>query len=455
MKHGLIYWSFGSVIMLTIVVESIQVDERNENGMKSAVFLSPEFALEPGAVSNKFHYDIEFPRGHIAVKDFYAEVVDEFGKSVPLHETYLHHWLIVRYYRLKGVPVSKLNTNPGFQQSNFIVVGNSGICGGLVQYFGLGSETRRTETRVPDPYGIEVGNPLDIPPGYEEGWLLNVHAIDTRGAEDRLGCTECRCNLYNVTVDEYGRPVQPDYIGGLRCCYDQARCRVKEGFQGVKRSLFLKYNVTYLEWDNSIVPVQIYIFDVTDTWKNLNDSTRLGSGHHCQIEYRVDSCSAGSGACTDTRSVSVPFPTGGDVIYGAAHQHTGGAGSTLYGEDGRVICSSTPIYGEGDEPGNEAGYVVGMTTCYPRPGTVKIHEGEMLTLVSNYSGIQRHTGVMGLFYILVADSSPHQNSTMHSLMVEKVAIHNAVWIIPLLVSACVVAAYRRKRSDSYESILMS
>lgn len=75
-------------------------------------------------------------------------------------------------------------------------------------------------------------------------------------------------------------------------------------------------------------------------------------------------------------------------------------------QDGRVICSSIPTYGEGKEAGNEAGYIVGMSTCYPRPGSVKINDGETLILESNYSSIQWHTGVMGLFYILVADELP-------------------------------------------------
>lgn len=78
-----------------------------------------------------------------------------------------------------------------------------------------------------------------------------------------------------------------------------------------------------------------------------------------------------------------------------------------------MICSSNPMYGEGNEPGNEAGYIVGMSTCYPRPGSVKISSGETLTLVSNYSNAQRHTGVMGLFYILVAGSS-QPNTVVHA-----------------------------------------
>ncbi|RXH77922.1 hypothetical protein DVH24_039893 [Malus domestica] len=135
------------------------------------------------------------------------------------------------------------------------------------------------------------------------------------------------------------------------------------------------------------------------------------------VEYDVEeSCSANSDACIDSQSSMATMPTGGYVVYGVAHQHTGGIGSTLYGEvissstlinlDGRVLCSSIPIYGKGKEAGHEAGYIVGMSTCYPQPGSVKINDGETLTLVSNYSSAQTHTGVMDLFYILVADYLP-------------------------------------------------
>lgn len=72
-------------------------------------------------------------------------------------------------------------------------------------------------------------------------------------------------------------------------------------------------------------------------------------------------------------------------------------------QDGRLLCGSDPIYGDGGEvAGNESGYVVGMTTCYPRPGSVKVSDGEVLTLESDYNNTRGHTGLMGLFYILVA-----------------------------------------------------
>jgi hypothetical protein len=81
---------------------------------------------------------------------------------------------------------------------------------------------------------------------------------------DKRGCTECRCDLYNVTVDEYGRSIGKNYTGGLYCCYDQTQCKVKEGFNGGPRKLFLRYTVTWLDWSDAIVPVKVYIIDVTD-----------------------------------------------------------------------------------------------------------------------------------------------------------------------------------------------
>ncbi|XP_062091491.1 uncharacterized protein LOC133797566 [Humulus lupulus] len=369
--------------------------------MKSMVFRSPKFELEPGSVVNKFYYDVDFPRGHIALKSFYAEVVDEAGHSVPLHETYIHHWAIVRYYQPK-------DDNQKHNMSNITIARNSGICQDdiLGQYYGFGSETRKTSTFAPDPYGIEVGNPTEIPDGYEERWFLNVHAIDARGAVDRFGCTECRCDLYNISKDEYGRPLRSDYKGGLLCCYDQTQCRVRKGFQGVKRSLYLRYTVEWIDWTDSVLPLKIYILDVTDTWNGLNSAK-----HDCQTEYQVVESCKGTGVsrdrCIDTESTRVSIPTGGYVVYGVAHQHTGGAGSTLYGEDGRVICSSNPIYGKGNEAGNEAGYVVGMSTCYPKPGSVQILDGETLVLESKYNSTQSHTGVMGIFHIFVADQLPN------------------------------------------------
>ncbi|KAM3289932.1 hypothetical protein P3S67_018221 [Capsicum chacoense] len=394
-----------------------------------------------------FYYDIDFPKGHIALKSFDAEVVDEAGYLVPLHEIYLHHWVVVRYYHRKGVDVAKYHGNLGFHKSDFIIKRNSGICdGGLSQYFGLGSETRKTITYVPDPYGIEVGNPVEVPPGYEERWMLNVHAIDTRAAEDRLGCTECRCDLYNVSKDEYDRVIEPDYIGGLRCCYDETRCRVKDGFQGSRRSLYLKYTVKYIDWDASILPVKIYILDVTDTWKRTGKSIATVARHHCLIEYLVESCpaSVSNVDCSHTKKIPVTFPSGGDIIYGVAHQHTGGTGMALHGELGVRPVSVNLVVNRKDKLVYEAMAI----QCLPSK-----------TVIIDGINAQRHTGVMGLFYLLVAD---HQQSLIRSYIpqIEEIVIlHNAigalvVFGIALLVGAVVIYQRRNQREEGYKPILM-
>jgi hypothetical protein len=151
------------------------------------------------------------------------------------------------------------------------------------QYFGLGSETRGTPTDIPDPFGIEIGNPEEVPEGFEEIWMVNIHAIDTRAVEDKLWCTECKCDLYNVTVDEYWNAIRPNYKGGVLCCYEGTHCKLKEGFEGPKRSLYLKYTVKWVDWDDFIVPVKIYVIDVTDTLQPSDDSKGLDLYHDCQV----------------------------------------------------------------------------------------------------------------------------------------------------------------------------
>ncbi|CAA0811241.1 Unknown protein [Striga hermonthica] len=435
----------------------------NSIKVKTEVFLSPKIELEPGLVSNKYYVDIGFPRGHLAVKSFNAELVDEAGNPVPLHETYLHHWVLNRYYLLKDA-AQYYHTNLGSPLADVIPVNNSGPCDDVLkQYYGIGAETRKTATYVPDPYGVEVvklkiTNPTDIPEGYKEGWVLNVHAIDTRGARDRLGCTECRCNLYNVTAEK-------GYLGGLRCCRDGTRCEVGEGFHGVKKSLYLRYTVKYAEWNPStIVPVKIYLMDVTDVWTRGDDSGGVKGGRHdCVVEYDVDSCPAdvaNNGSCIHTKTATFSFPGGGDVIYGVGHQHAAATGTTLYGEGGRVICSSNPVYGQGNEPGDEAGYVVGMSTCYPTPGSVKISDGEILTLVSKYSNDQSHAGVMGLFYILVAHPSHQHKLSLHAQTqaFTTMMMSKFIWPIVLLgVALAVVVVFVLKGKtgggDGYEAMI--
>ncbi|KAG6410643.1 hypothetical protein SASPL_128708 [Salvia splendens] len=430
-----------AIIMITIlflVIHHQTTTMAATNVVKTEVFRSPEIVMEPGLVSNKNYFKVDFPGGHIGLKSFNAELVDERGDPVPLHQVYLHHWVLNRYF-------ARRNSSG---DNDLSIVRNSGICeNGLSQYFGVGAETRRTSTYIPHPYAIQVGDPATIPEGYEEGWVLNVHAIDTRGADDKMGCTECRCDLYGFS--EAG--------GGLHCCPDDGRCRLKQGFHGENKRIYLRYTVKYVEWDSSsILPVDIYILDVTDVWTKADQSKGIRATHHCKVEYGVESCGGGveKDGCVDTESVSFSFPVGGEVVYGVGHQHAGGVGTTLYGQGGRPICSSKPIYGEGNEAGNEVGFIVGMSTCYPTPDApVKISVGETLTLVSNYSSLESHTGVMALFYLLLAHTDPKPLPTLASKFT---MVPEFVWPVALLglVVIVIVVAWngRNGNSEGYEAI---
>lgn len=54
-----------------------------------------------------------------------------------------------------------------------------------------------------------------------------------------------------------------------------------------------------------------------------------------QVEYQVDPCDpeeVRNGECVHTKKASTAIPRGGDIVYGVAHQHSGGIGAALYGQ---------------------------------------------------------------------------------------------------------------------------
>lgn len=385
-------------------------------------FRSPSFTLGPGDVADKYMV-VDMPQGHIALRSFNTQVVNEDGVPVPLYETYLHHWVLHRFYD----PTS----SGGLRKPE--LASNNGICGSgqLTQLFGLGSETRLTDTEIPAPYGIVIGDPERVPAGYDEEWVLNVHAIDTRGTVDSRGCTECVCELYNVSVGYTGKPIPAGYEGGLDCCFDDTHCILRPEYSGPERVLYMEYYVSWVDMSDEVVPVTVYILDVTDGKKSIDEADT------CEVEYTVPKCPEGESNCIHKAENVNFFPVGGDVVYGVAHQHSGGIGSTLYNEDGTEICTSNPTYGNGTDPGDEAGYIVGMSTCYPTPGATKVRAGEKLRLVSSYSSDDRHTGVMGLFYLLIDESKappPPQDNHYSSWIVGSLTIIAAFALIGAIVS---------------------
>lgn len=143
-------------ILLALLI-LLPLQQASSNLVKTEVFVSPEMALGAGSVANKYYYGVGFPGGNIGVRSVNAELIDGGGNPVPLHEAYLHHWLLQRYYAPKNR-----------SRDDYRLIRNSGICDAAVtQYFGLRAETRRTATDIPHPYGIQVGDPAAIPSGTE------------------------------------------------------------------------------------------------------------------------------------------------------------------------------------------------------------------------------------------------------------------------------------------------
>jgi len=277
---------FSFSILLLLPNTSYSLYQNPINLIKTGTFVSESFEMEPGLIISKTFMDIEFPKGHIGVKSFDAELVDQEGNSIPSYETYLHHWFTIKYHQ--NVTMSH---NPKLiRPEDFIYLRNEGTCNDYIlpHYWGFGVESRGTTSKIPDPFAIEVGNPANIQNGYEEKWLLNIMVIDIRGAEDKKGCTECRCDLinlpkdfYNVTKDIHNQKLTPtNYKGVLFCCQDNVQCKLREDFQGPRRKVSLRYNISWVDWNEYQVPVKVYILDSTDKVRS-NGSQII---HDCQVD---------------------------------------------------------------------------------------------------------------------------------------------------------------------------
>jgi len=112
---------------------------------------------------------VPMPSGDYAVLGFSGEMVDCNNLSVPLDVLYNHHWLLKP---IRG-PTSHYNTPCPANSSQF------GSAVDFTYVFGVGAESRRTPTVVPDGYGYPV----------KEGtiWGANIHVS---AATVGLGC--CR-----------------------------------------------------------------------------------------------------------------------------------------------------------------------------------------------------------------------------------------------------------------------
>ena len=123
--NGVILLSFVYMFLSTTTCAMYSEDGFVKNNLKSTTFISEKFEIGPGKVAAKNFFDVEFPKGHVGVKSFDAELVDEEGNPVPLYEAYLHHWFAIKYHAKDW---NKLKIIPKNPLENATYIRNEGMC---------------------------------------------------------------------------------------------------------------------------------------------------------------------------------------------------------------------------------------------------------------------------------------------------------------------------------------
>jgi len=80
---------FSLSILFLLPSTSFSLYQNPINVIKTVTFVSKSIEVGPRQIASRTLMDIEFPKGHIGVKSFDAELVDEEGNSIPSYETYL------------------------------------------------------------------------------------------------------------------------------------------------------------------------------------------------------------------------------------------------------------------------------------------------------------------------------------------------------------------------------
>ncbi len=179
------------------------------SSVKVETYTTPGITFRPGDVKDKYFHMEAAPKGHIGLRRVTAQMVDEYGVAVPHHQFHFHHWFGFQYAVPKSLHSPKhtqelmrsliaeggkkhysaISSHLTGTSWSYDLVGRSESK--LLTAFGKGAETWHTQTRLPPPFGLEIG--AHVPEAaHEIVWIVNVHGIDTRGVVDRNGCIECR-----------------------------------------------------------------------------------------------------------------------------------------------------------------------------------------------------------------------------------------------------------------------
>merc|ERR1712166_622147 len=393
--------------------ELVEEAHNPKTATRISKFRSPVLSLSPGHIINTdaANTTLRMPAGHIFVTSFAAEIVDANNRSVPLHDVYLHHWII----------------NNGR--------GNAGPCDTLSFVMGVGAESRNSPTVFGDGYGLECNG--------KEDWTANIHVLNTKNdqycVENVKACIECDCPLNGGA--------------GVSCCPDKGVCAGVTPWadclaESAKQNFYLQYVVEYTNAAAAAIsPVDVHVMSVSNcnveynipsqcAWWTLHthldaskpisplNKPKLGLYYPWEIEGQD---------CKHTLASRVDIPAGfnSSITTAIGHLHIGGVEIKLSLQDDtapegrRELCTSTARYGstldsKGTDAGDELGYLVAMSRCDFSDSPVNIKGGDVLYMESTYLGNVPRNGVMGYFILAAAN---HGGST---------AIRNAPLVTQLI-----------------------
>jgi hypothetical protein len=277
-----------------------------------------------------------------AILGFHGEIVDANNESAPLSRIYDHHWIAVQ----------KDHNNP--------------LCDNSPNYvFGIGAESRNTNTQLP------VGHGYHVEPSKNE-WGANIHLLHTEGlsGDPLQAAKECNECYY---APNKGPNCTPEQNGTFQCCGDYCADHtcfcptIQPHHNKDTQRFYLRYSVNYTYDIKNIQPVEIGII----------------TAPNCHLFYDVLENDEHPENLT---SSSYTVPQDAEVVFAVGHQHVGAINISLFKND-EFVCASFPTYGKTpDKPGDERGFVVQMSNCIDKDttGSVKLHKGDSIRVDSWY-----------------------------------------------------------------------
>jgi len=397
----------------------------------------------------------------MAVSGFEVDMVriaaDGTESKVPLYDHYVHHY-ILRIGRRPSME-SLFDAAAKDRASAQMLTGCHAMTGADLHAFdarlggqaavfgsGAGAEYRGTPNSLEAPFRRLLHRP--------EGWAPVLHIINTNrpvAGQTYSPLAECPCtaqrriNASAGTIDgqvsrppihcspEFAATGNPScqlatYTGGLRCCEHgmfvidtDKDCRDPQCSEEAVDEVRMKFTMYYEEAQADTRGVESgACCDVT--------SNRQGREN---IEYDVPPCAPGTPPerCVHVAESVQPLAYFGeqqkrpwspykasdlvDLVFATPHLHLAGISIAVEdAETNETLCEAHRsdgdgaggvAYGHGSTPGDERGYLVGLSPCSWGPATARrFRRDHPMRTRAVYNATQGHTGVMTLWNLQLA-----------------------------------------------------